>query len=333
MTATLRIAVVYPDLLGTYGDGGNGLILARRAQWRGVEVELLQAPSDAPAARGRHLLPGWRRGRPAGACGAVAHRGRNAAPACRRRRRRAGGLRRLSDRRAELSGRGRDAARRGRPARHRHGQGRRRTSRGRGGGGGERGPAADPDRLREPRRRDDAGRRERCPWRWSSGAPATGTGPPPRARSTGRVLGTYLHGPVLARNPALADLLLAWALDSRRAGPPRRRGPTDALRQERLGAAGVDPSPGRPSDADAAERSHVMLLPRDRATERRVAAVARLAREQHAAGDGPAPDGWPPPPRHRPLGVPRRDGAAGARPRGGSSSRACGRPTTGRRRC
>jgi lipid II isoglutaminyl synthase (glutamine-hydrolysing) len=48
MTAPLRIVVVYPDLLGTYGDGGNGLILARRAQWRGVEVELAPAPSDAP---------------------------------------------------------------------------------------------------------------------------------------------------------------------------------------------------------------------------------------------------------------------------------------------
>ncbi|AHH95396.1 hypothetical protein KALB_2027 [Kutzneria albida DSM 43870] len=28
----------------------------------------------------------------------------------------------------------------------------------------------------------------------------------------GRVVGTYLHGPVLARNPALADLLLEWAV-------------------------------------------------------------------------------------------------------------------------
>jgi CobQ-like glutamine amidotransferase family enzyme len=28
----------------------------------------------------------------------------------------------------------------------------------------------------------------------------------------GHVLGTYLHGPVLARNPALADLLLAWTV-------------------------------------------------------------------------------------------------------------------------
>jgi lipid II isoglutaminyl synthase (glutamine-hydrolysing) len=32
---------------------------------------------------------------------------------------------------------------------------------------------------------------------------------------TERVVGTYLHGPVLARNVALADLLLEWALASR----------------------------------------------------------------------------------------------------------------------
>ena len=48
MSAPLRIAVVFPDLLGTYGDGGNGLILTRRAQWRGRDAELLQAPSDRP---------------------------------------------------------------------------------------------------------------------------------------------------------------------------------------------------------------------------------------------------------------------------------------------
>jgi hypothetical protein len=28
----------------------------------------------------------------------------------------------------------------------------------------------------------------------------------------GHVLGTYLHGPVLARNPGLADRLLCWAM-------------------------------------------------------------------------------------------------------------------------
>lgn len=47
----LVIAVVYPDLLGTYGDGGNGVVLARRAAWRGIEVELVQATSDRPVPR------------------------------------------------------------------------------------------------------------------------------------------------------------------------------------------------------------------------------------------------------------------------------------------
>ena len=40
----LRVAVVFPDLLGTYGDGGNGLILARRAEWRGRESSCSRPP-------------------------------------------------------------------------------------------------------------------------------------------------------------------------------------------------------------------------------------------------------------------------------------------------
>lgn len=32
---------------------------------------------------------------------------------------------------------------------------------------------------------------------------------------TNRVIGTYLHGPLLPKNPALADILLAWALERR----------------------------------------------------------------------------------------------------------------------
>jgi CobQ-like glutamine amidotransferase family enzyme len=55
----------------------------------------------------------------------------------------------------------------------------------------------------------------------------------------GRVLGTYLHGPVLVRNPGLADLLLTWA-----AGPlaPLRASDENwaaLLRQERLAAVGA----------------------------------------------------------------------------------------------
>jgi lipid II isoglutaminyl synthase (glutamine-hydrolysing) len=34
----LRIALLYPELLGTYGDGGNALVLAERARRRGIEA-------------------------------------------------------------------------------------------------------------------------------------------------------------------------------------------------------------------------------------------------------------------------------------------------------
>ena len=38
--AVLTIVTLFPDLLGTYGDGGNGLVLAERARRRGVDVHL-----------------------------------------------------------------------------------------------------------------------------------------------------------------------------------------------------------------------------------------------------------------------------------------------------
>ena len=37
------ICVLYPDLLGTYGDGGNGLVLRERATRRGIDATLIQA--------------------------------------------------------------------------------------------------------------------------------------------------------------------------------------------------------------------------------------------------------------------------------------------------
>ena len=37
----LTIANLVPDLLGTYGDGGNGLVLAQRARGRGEETLLV----------------------------------------------------------------------------------------------------------------------------------------------------------------------------------------------------------------------------------------------------------------------------------------------------
>jgi CobQ-like glutamine amidotransferase family enzyme/UDP-N-acetylmuramyl tripeptide synthase len=46
--STLRIVTVHPDLLGTYGDGGNGRVLENRARWAGIDVELIEASSDQP---------------------------------------------------------------------------------------------------------------------------------------------------------------------------------------------------------------------------------------------------------------------------------------------
>ena len=49
------------------------------------------------------------------------------------------------------------------------------------------------------------------------------------------LLGTYSHGPALARNPALADLLLAWATGEAKLNAINDEW-ADKLRQERLDA-------------------------------------------------------------------------------------------------
>jgi CobQ-like glutamine amidotransferase family enzyme len=51
---------------------------------------------------------------------------------------------------------------------------------------------------------------------------------------SGKILGTYMHGPALARNPAIADLLLHWATGNALA-PIDDTWP-DRLRAERLAA-------------------------------------------------------------------------------------------------
>lgn len=55
----------------------------------------------------------------------------------------------------------------------------------------------------------------------------------------GRVLGTYLHGPCLGRNPALADLLLQWATGEEQT--PLDDSHYAAVRAGRLKACGFDP--------------------------------------------------------------------------------------------
>ncbi|MEV7277832.1 glutamine amidotransferase [Streptomyces sp. NPDC093111] len=46
--SSLRLVWVYPDLLSTYGDQGNVLVVERRARQRGLSVERVDVRSDQP---------------------------------------------------------------------------------------------------------------------------------------------------------------------------------------------------------------------------------------------------------------------------------------------
>ena len=98
----VRIALVFPSVLGTYGDGGNATVLAQRLRWRGLAAETISVEIDEDAARaGRPLRPRRRRGQRPDPCGQ---------PVARRRPRSCGGcgqaglrrLRRLPDPRRDL---------------------------------------------------------------------------------------------------------------------------------------------------------------------------------------------------------------------------------------
>ena len=66
----------------------------------------------------------------------------------------------------------------------------------------------------------------------------------------GRAIGTYLHGPLLPRNPAVADLLLSWAIAHASNGEPERLAPLpDDLEQQAhaVSAARARARGGRPA--------------------------------------------------------------------------------------
>jgi len=46
--STVRVGLVYPELLGTYGDRGNALVLVQRCRWRHIPAELVEVPAGAP---------------------------------------------------------------------------------------------------------------------------------------------------------------------------------------------------------------------------------------------------------------------------------------------
>lgn len=57
MTTPLRIAHLYPDLLNLYADKGNIQTLSKRCLWRGIPIELISVPSgERPDFRDYHLV-------------------------------------------------------------------------------------------------------------------------------------------------------------------------------------------------------------------------------------------------------------------------------------
>jgi len=231
---SLRLVWVYPDLLSTYGDRGNLLVLKRRARLRGIEVESVEVNADEPVPRQGdiYLLGGGedlpqilaaRRLRDDGGLAAVASRGGVIFAVC-------AGYQLIG---SEFGGA------EGEPV---AGLGIIDISSGRGDRRGVGEIIADVDpALGVPRLTG---------FENHQGVTRLGPGARPLAKVTvgvgngdgtegayaGRVLGSYLHGPALARNPGLADLLLSWA-----AGPlPPLDGADEEwarqLREERLAA-------------------------------------------------------------------------------------------------
>jgi CobQ-like glutamine amidotransferase family enzyme len=237
---TLRVAVLYPDLLGTYGDGGNGLVLARRAQWRGIETELLAATSDhAVPEADIYCLGGGEDGPQVRAARSLIDDGTLV-------RRVAHGAVVLAVCAGyQIAGHGFPGAE-GEPH---EGIGLLGVTTVKLTGARAVGEVvAECALVPTVTGFENHGGRTTledgtAPLATVVSGVGNGDGSGTEGALSGRVVGTYLHGPVLARNPALADLLLAWALDVEpTALPPVNDEAALALRDERLEAVS---SPGR----------------------------------------------------------------------------------------
>ncbi|WP_344567587.1 glutamine amidotransferase [Streptomyces axinellae] len=234
---SLRLVWIYPDLLSTYGDQGNALVVERRARQRGLDVQRVDVRSDQPLpTSGDIYLIGGGEDRPQ----------RLAAE----RLLRDGGLNRAVDNGAIVFSVCAGYQILGREFVNDLGE----RSMGLGlldvtstRGEGERcvgDVLADmDDNLRLPQLTGfenhqgitHLGPSARPLARVRLGK-GNGTGDGTEGAYNGTVFGTYMHGPVLARNPQIADLLIKLALDVN-ALPPTDDRWYEALRQERIAAA------------------------------------------------------------------------------------------------
>jgi CobQ-like glutamine amidotransferase family enzyme len=230
--SAVRLVWVYPDLLSTYGDRGNLLVLARRARLRGLPVEVAEVNSDqrVPADGDIYLLGGGedlpqilaaRRLSADGGLAAAARRGAAVFAVC-------AGYQIMG---AEFGGA------EGEPVPGlglldiRSGRGERR-------GVGE--ITADVDPALGVPRLTGFENHQGVTWRGPEARPlatvlsGVGNGDGTEGAYCGRVVGTYLHGPALVRNPGLADLLLGWVAGPLRPIDPGQEELVRTLRRERL---------------------------------------------------------------------------------------------------
>lgn len=237
------VALLYPELLGTYGDGGNAKVLARRLAWRGIPAETLEVTGgDAvPVSCDIYLLGGGEDGpqtlavRELGGSRALhraVDRGAAVLAVC-------AGYQLLGD--TFLGPDGSPHA----------GLGLLDCSTTRG-----KGPRRVGELVVQP---DPATGLSRLTG-YENHAGVTALGPSARPLGqvevgrgnddghgtegavSGRVVGTYLHGPALARNPGLADLLLSWVVGEL---APLDDTEVEELRRERIAAARSSSGPLR----------------------------------------------------------------------------------------
>lgn len=247
--ADVSVAVVYPDLLGTYGDGGNAQILVERLRWRGISAEMVtvRLGTPLPASCDMYVLGGGEDApqslaaaelRREGTLASAAAAGAPVLAVC-------AGLQVIGSR--FLTGEGvRDGVGlvdaetlRGLPVR----------------AVGE--LVVDPaPALGLPRLsgyENHAGLTRLGPGVEPFGrvAAGVGNGTPEGVDGfiSGHLIGTYLHGPALARNPELADLILGWAVGELPPLDPTLDDEARGLRAERLAA--VDSGAAQASGAES----------------------------------------------------------------------------------
>ncbi|WP_290367865.1 type 1 glutamine amidotransferase [Antrihabitans cavernicola] len=233
--STVRIGLVLPDVMGTYGDGGNALILRQRLRLRGYDAEIVEITLADPVPNSldlytlggaedyaqrlatRHLLqyPGLQQ---------AAERGAPVLAIC-------AAIQVLGNWYETSSGERVD-------------------------GVGMLDVTTAPQETRsigevlttpaidgltstlsgfENHRGGTTIGADAKPFARVTHGVGNGVGDGTEGAVQGSVIGTYMHGPALARNPELADLLLTRALgvDSL---PPLDLGEVDQLRRERLAA-------------------------------------------------------------------------------------------------